>query len=129
MEIKKIKKFPFANITAFLYAIFAFLVTFGIFIYLLLKVILEKEMAGHLVEYIFINLGLDFLISLGVAVAAGVAGWIFGVIAAGMYNFFAREIGGVKVEFAEETDGAFINQKSTFAKTTVDKEKQELFKY
>jgi hypothetical protein len=121
LEIKKIKKLSFANIVALLHAFFAFLLTFGIFIYFLVKVVLEKETDGHLFKYIFINLGLDFLISLGVAVAAGAAGWIFGVIAAGLYNFFAREIGGVKAELANEIGQAAVIK--------TEEKKQELFKY
>lgn len=129
MEIQRIKKISFANIVALLHAFFAFIIVFGSFIYLLLKVIVEKDMAGHLAKYIFINLGLDFLVSLGVAAAAGAIGWVLGVITAGFYNFFAREIGGVKVDFIDETDSAFINQSLAFNRSAGDKEKQELFKY
>jgi uncharacterized membrane protein len=121
MEIKKIKKISLANIVALLHVFFAFIISFGIFIYLLVKIVLEKEMADKLVKYIFVNLGLDFLISLGVAVAIGVVGWIIGFIAAGMYNFFAREVGGAKIEFVDETGAAMVMK--------TEEKKQELFKY
>lgn len=78
-------------------------------------------MAGHLAEYIFINLGLDFIISLAVAIAFGLAGWLVGLIMAGFYNYLAREIGGVKVDFADEAGQAAVIK--------TEEKKQELFKY
>jgi|GEM_PF-1604029 hypothetical protein len=124
LEVKKISKLSLANIAALLYALFGFIVSFTALIYTLIKVILEKETAGKLAQYIFINLGLDFLIALGVAVIAGIIGWLVGLIAAAFYNFLAREIGGIKIEFLDETSVAPV----TKAESTL-KDKQELFKY
>jgi hypothetical protein len=134
-EVKKIAKLSLANIAALLYALFGFIASFAALVYGFIKVILEKETAGKLAQYIFINLGVDFLLSLGLAIIAGAFGWLIGLIASGCYNFLAREIGGVKIEFSDES--SFIKA-SSFAKATGDKQedkasdknnKQELFKY
>ena len=132
MEIKKIKILSLANIAGLLYALLGFLVFFAEFIYSLVKVILEKDTTGRLAYYILVNLGLAFLSSLVVAIIAGAAGWLIGLIAASWYNFLAREIGGVKIELAEEAEQEeiiVIEKKSSFIKVAEDKGKQELFKY
>lgn len=121
MEIKKIKKLSLAGIAASLYALFGFIITFSIFIYSLSKVILEKETSGKLAGYIFINLGLDFLISLAVAVGASIVGWVIGFLVSGFYNFSAGSIGGVKIEMADESGRTVVLKP--------EEKKQELFKY
>jgi ABC-type sulfate transport system permease component len=120
MEIKKIKKLSLANIVALFYALFGFVVPLAALVHALVKVIYEKETAGKLTSYIFINLGVDFLISLAVAVGAGIIGWLIGFIMAGFYNFLAREIGGVKIELADEAGQKIIK---------TEEKKQEFFKY
>jgi hypothetical protein len=130
-EIKKIAKLSLANIAALLYALFGFFASFAALIYSLIKVILEKETAGKLVQYIFINLGVDFLLSLGAAFIAGAIGWIVWFVASVFYNFIAKNIGGIKIELADEDNRPLlIKPESSFAKAVEDKNnKQDLFKY
>jgi hypothetical protein len=120
-EIKKIKKLSLANLAAFLCAFFAFIIIFSVFIGLIARVVREKETAGKLAKFIFINLGVDFLISLGAAIAVGIAAWVIGFLAAAFYNFIAKNIGGVKVEIIDEVGEAAVLK--------TEERKQELFKY
>jgi hypothetical protein len=134
-EVKKIAKLSLANIAALLYALFGFIATFAALVYGFIKVILEKETAGKLVQYIFINLGVDFLFSLGVAIIAGAIGWLVWFAASGFYNFIAKNIGGIKIELADESSFATATEdKAALIKTSEGKSmdknnKQELFKY
>ncbi|MDD5528046.1 MAG: hypothetical protein PHO56_03685 [Patescibacteria group bacterium] len=130
-EIKKIKKISAANIVALLYALFGFTASFITSIYSLIVFVREKQLADKLSIYILTNLGLSFLIALAAAIAAGIAGWLLGFITAAFYNFLAKNIGGVKIELADETFDELKKdeeiKKSPFAKAAGDK--QELFKY
>lgn len=122
-EIKKIKKLSIANIVALLYALFGFVASFAASIYALVVVITQKETAGKIYLYLLTNIGLGFLIALAAAIIAGAVGWLLAFVAAAFYNFLAKNIGGVKVELAEEA--------STFGEVKKPEEpkKQELFKY
>jgi len=121
MEIKKIAKLPLANIAALLYALFAFAGSLIVSIYSLIIFIRAKNISGKTAGYILTNLGLDFLIALAAAIIAGIIGWLLGIIAAAFYNFIAKNIGGIKIELADETGQA------TIVKPEI--KNQELFKY
>jgi hypothetical protein len=123
MEIKKIKKLSLANIVGSLYALFGFIASFAASIYALVIVINEKHAAGQIYLYILTNLGLGFLLALGVAIAAGIVGWLLGFIASAFYNYFSGQIGGVKIELDSEALTFSDGKKSDESK------KQELFKY
>jgi hypothetical protein len=120
-EVKKIKKLSLANIAALLYGLFGFIISFATLICALVKVILEKNITDQLAKFIFMNLGLDFLLSLAAAIIAGVIGWFIGLIASGFYNFLAKNIGGVKIELSDETGIA--------PAVGMEEKKQKLFKY
>jgi hypothetical protein len=130
-EIKKIKKLSLANIVALLYALFGFIASFATSIYALVVVINEKETAGKFWSFIGTNIGLGFLIALAAAIIAGAVGWLLGLIIAACYNYLAHQVGGVKVELADESGQAQVfkteEKKSSFVKAT--ESKQELFKY
>jgi hypothetical protein len=120
-EIKKIAKLPLANIAALIYALFAFASSLIVSIYSLIIFIREKNISGKTAGYILTNLGLDFLIALSAAIIAGIIGWLLGIIAAAFYNFIAKNIGGIKIELADET-----NQPLAIKPENI---KQDLFKY
>ncbi|HTW96916.1 MAG TPA: hypothetical protein VMD74_04645 [Candidatus Methylomirabilis sp.] len=120
-EIKRIKKLSLAKIVALAWALLAFIISFGFFIYSLVKIILEKNITSRLAYFIAVNLGLAFLSSLVVAIIAAAIGWLIGLLVSSWYNFIAREIGGVKIELAEE--------ESETEEVIIIEKKQELFKY
>jgi hypothetical protein len=120
-EIKKIKKLSLANIVALLYALFGFVASFSVTIYSLVTVITQKPMADKLLIYMATNLGLGFLIALAAALIAGAIGWLLGLVIAACYNYFAGQIGGVKVDLAEETAGE--------KKKVEEVKNNQLFKY
>jgi hypothetical protein len=121
IEIKKIKKLSIANIVALLYALFGFVASFAASIYALVVVITEKETTCKIYLYVLTNIGLGFLIALAAAIIAGAVGWLLALVAAAFYNFLAKNIGGIKVELADETGKAPVIK--------VEEKKQELFKY
>ena len=110
-----------AKIVALAWALLAFIISFGFFIYSLVKIILEKNITSRLAYFIAVNLGLAFLSSLVVAIIAAAIGWLIGLLVSSWYNFIAREIGGVKIELAEE--------ESETEEVIIIEKKQELFKY
>ena len=128
MEIKKIKKISLANIAGLLYALFGLITSFSVSIHFLIIIIREKQIAGKLAIYILTNLGLAFLIAIAAAIIAGAIGWLLGFITAIFYNFIAREIGGVKVELAEDSI-SLIKAESTAIKPAAEKINKDLFKY
>ncbi|MFA5247640.1 MAG: hypothetical protein WC415_00110 [Patescibacteria group bacterium] len=119
-EIKKIKKLSLANIVGPIYAVIGFLSSFGFSFYSLIKFAVGKNIDRTFFVWFFSTLGLGILISLATALAVGVLGWIMGILIAGFYNFFAREIGGIKIELGEEI---------IKSKNIIETKNNELFKY
>jgi hypothetical protein len=120
-EIKKIKKISLANIAASLYALFAFIGSFGASIYAIVFFVHGKQFDKQLALYILTNLGLGFLIALAAAIIAAILGWLMGFIAAGFYNFIVKTTGGLKIELVDEAGQAMAFKP--------EEKKQELFKY
>jgi hypothetical protein len=121
LEIKKIKKIPAANIIALLYAAFGFIASFTTSIYSLVLAVAHHNVSGKAFIYISTNVGLGFLIALAVAVIAAVFGWLLGIIGAAFYNFISKNIGGIKIELADEASQVLVFK--------TEEKKQELFKY
>ena len=120
-EIKKIKILSAANIAALLYALFGFagsLIASG---YSLVIFVRNNNINNKMALYILTNIGIDFLIALAAAVIAGIFGWLLGLIAAAFYNFIAKNIGGIKIELADEANQPPVMK--------TENTKQELFKY
>ena len=119
-EVKKIKKISLANIVGSLYASVGFLSSLGLSLYSLIKFAFGKSIDKTFFVWFFSTLGLNILISLAVAAGLLVFGWLAGALMAILYNFFAREIGGVKIDLAEE---------ECFKQKNIENNKQDLFKY
>jgi hypothetical protein len=119
-EIKKIKILSLANIVALICGSVAFLSAEIFYCHSVISAASRGSFKFFLV-LILVNFGLGFLISLFFALITGMAGWIIGILSAWFYNFFACEIGGVKIEFADE---AIVSSDES---PKIDK--QKLFKY
>jgi membrane associated rhomboid family serine protease len=119
-ELKKIKKISLANITGLIYAVVGFLSVLFFSLYSLIKFAIGKNIDKTFFAWFFTNIGLDILISLAAALVVGIFGWIAGILTAALYNFFAREIGGIKIELAEEV---------IKPKNIIETKNNELFKY
>ena len=100
-EIKKIKKISLANIVAVIYGLIGFFVSVGIAISVMANIILQKDFSGSIIIVTLFNVGSGILIGLIFSLIIACFGWLIGYILAGVYNWFARRVGGIKIELAE----------------------------
>lgn len=98
LEIKKIKKISLANIFAFFYAIVGFLSVSGFYAYAIIAALRTGQTVEPLNKFIWFNVGVGLLSGIFAAFFAGLAGWLIGFCAGGLYNIFAKRSGGLKVE-------------------------------
>jgi hypothetical protein len=122
-KVKKIGILSLANISALICGSLAFLSAAVFYCYSVISAASRGNFKFSIV-LILVNFGLGFLISLFSAIIAGAAGWITGVLVAWLYNFFTREIGGLKIEFVD-------TNRETVDVSKNDKEvtNKKLFKY
>lgn len=88
-EIKKIAPRSLANISGAVYFFFGFI--FGLFMFVI-SIIAGAE--GETARSLWFGIGALVLIPL----AYGAAGWLGGYLSAFIYNFFAKKVGGIKIE-------------------------------
>jgi hypothetical protein len=122
-KVKKIGILSLANIVSLICSSLAFL---SVEVFYGLSVISAASRGNFKASLILIlvNFGLGFLISFFTALIAGAVGWIIGVLVAGLYNFFAHEIGGVKIDFTD-TNGETVDVSKNDKEVT----NKKLFKY
>lgn len=100
-EIKAINKNSLAKITALIYGLAGFFVALLVAISTMANIILEKDFAGSVILVSLFNLGAGLLLGVLSALITALIGYILGYITAGVYNWFARKAGGVRVELIE----------------------------
>jgi len=100
-EIKSINKKSLANITALIYGLVGFFIAIILAISTMANIVLQKDFAGSVMLVTLFNIGAGLLLGVLSALLTAAVGWIMGYAMAGIYNWFAGKVGGVKVELAE----------------------------
>ena len=100
-EIKSINHRSLANITALIYGLVGFFIAVIIAISTMANIVLQKDFAGSVILVTLFNVGAGLLLGVLSAVLTAAVGWVIGYLLAGIYNWFAGKVGGIKVELAE----------------------------
>jgi len=103
-EVKKIQSLSLAKVVALFYGLVSFIVALGVAISAMANIVIQEDFNGSAVLVALFNLGAGLILGLAVAAVAAFFGWIFGLIAAVLYNLFAARFGGLKIELNEEGD-------------------------
>ena len=101
IEIKKIDKNSFAKIMALIYGLVGFFMAMVVAVFTIVKIVTRQDFQGSATLVILFNLGEGLLIGVLTALLTAVLGWIMGYIEAGIYNWFAKKVGGIKVDMGD----------------------------
>ena len=100
-EIKNIDKASLAKITALFYGFIGFFMALIVAIATMTNIITNRDFQGSVILVTLFNVGAGLLLGIITAFFTAAIGWVFGFISAGVYNWFAKKMGGVKVELTE----------------------------
>lgn len=100
-EIKKINKKSLAKIAALIYGLVGFFTAMTVAISTMANIITQRDFQGSVILVTLFNIGAGLLLGVVSALLTAVIGWIMGYIMAGIYNWFSKKAGGVKVELGE----------------------------
>lgn len=100
-EIKSIQKKSLAKVTALVYGLVGFFVAILVAISSMANIIWQKDFQGSVILVTLFNIGAGLLLGVLTALLTALVGWVMGYITAAIYNWFAKKVGGVKVELEE----------------------------
>jgi membrane associated rhomboid family serine protease len=100
-EIKKIQPSSLAKIAGLFYGIIGFFIAIGVAISAMANIIAQSDFQGSYIMVALFHLGIGILLGLAVSLLIGLLGWIFGFIAASLYNSFSKRIGGIKISLKD----------------------------
>ena len=101
-EIRKIRKISAANVSAFIYAVMGFVLSSCFYLFFMIEALINDHVVGPVRDFVLANLAFTFVLSLGVALAAGVFGWLLGFFVSLLYNIFAKRVKGIEVEVGDK---------------------------
>lgn len=100
-EIKKINKFSLAKIMALFSGLVGFIVGLVLASATVANIVLQKDFGGSPLMVTLFNLGAGILLSLLAAIIIAILGFFLGFIIAGLYNWYAKNVGGIKIELED----------------------------
>ena len=100
-EVKKINKKSLAKIMALIYGFIGFFIALIVAISTMANIMMQKDFSGSIILVTLFNIGAGLLLGVLSSLVTALIGWIIGYIAAGVYNWFAGKMGGVKIELAD----------------------------
>lgn len=103
-EIKNINKKSLAKIMALIYGFVGFFIALTVAISTMANIMMQKDFSGSVILVTLFNIGAGLLLGIITAFFTAAIGWVFGFISAGIYNWFAKKMGGVKIELIEVAD-------------------------
>lgn len=101
IEIKHINRKSLAKIAALFYGLVGFFVALITAILTIVNIIMQKDFQGSVILVALFNIGVGLLLGVLTALLTALFGWIIGYIAAGIYNWFVKKVGGIKVELED----------------------------
>lgn len=105
-EIKNLDKKSLAKIMALVYGLIGFFTALVVAISSMANIIMQKDFQGSVILVTLFNIGAGLLLGVLTALLTALVGWVAGYIMAGIYNWFARKVGGIKMELEDETEEA-----------------------
>lgn len=100
-EIKKINKKSLAKVTSLVYGLVGFFTAMTVAISTMANIVMQRDFQGSVILVTLFNVGAGLLLGVVSALLTAIIGWGMGYLMAGIYNWFARKVGGVKVELEE----------------------------
>ena len=100
-EIKIINKNSLAKIMALIYGLVGFFTALTVAISTMANIMMQKDFFGSIILVTLFNLVAGLLLGILSALVTALIGWLIGYITAGVYNWFARKVGGVRIELAD----------------------------
>ena len=100
-EIIKINKISLAKITALIYGWVGFVVALILAVSTMANIMMQKDFSGSIILVILFNVGAGLLLGVITFLVMALIGWMIGYVAAGIYNWFAQKVGGIKIELME----------------------------
>lgn len=100
-EIKSINKNSLAKITALIYGLAGFFIALTVAISTMANIMTQKDFSGSVILVTLFNLGAGLLLGVLSALVTALIGWLIGYIVAGIYNWFAKKVGGIKIELTD----------------------------
>lgn len=104
-EIKSINKNSLAKMMALIYGLAGFFIALTVAVSTMANIIMQKDFSGSIILVTLFNLGAGLLLGVLSALITALIGWLIGYITAGIYNWFARKVGGIKIELTEVVAG------------------------
>lgn len=104
-EIKSINKSSLAKITALIYGLAGFFAALTVAVSTMANIVMQKDFSGSVILVTLFNIGAGLLLGVLSALITALIGWLIGYITAGIYNWFAKKVGGIKIELTETVEG------------------------
>jgi hypothetical protein len=99
-EIKNINKNSLAKIFGLFYGLVGFFMAIGVAAFTVINITFKEDFEGSAIMVALFNFGAGLLLGVMVALAVAAIGWLLGYIVGGLYNWFAKKVGGIKIELA-----------------------------
>lgn len=103
-EIKNINKISLAKITALIYGLAGFFIALAVAVSTMANIMMQKDFSGSIILVTLFNIGAGLLLGVLSSLVTALIGFCLGYLAAGIYNWFAKKVGGIKVELAEVSE-------------------------
>lgn len=100
-QIKKINAISLANATALMYGFAGFFISSVLAVSVIAYLVSHENSGGSVVLITLFNVGAGLLLGILSFMFTALTGWIMGYAAAGIYNWFAKRTGGIKIELAD----------------------------
>ncbi len=100
-EIKNVNKKSLAKITALVYGLVGFITALVVALSTIANIMLQRDFRGSVILVALFNVGAGLLLGVLTALVTALIGWVMGYLTAGIYNWFARKTGGVKVDLSD----------------------------
>ncbi|MFH0955911.1 MAG: hypothetical protein V1801_01700 [Candidatus Falkowbacteria bacterium] len=114
-EIKNINKMSLVKITALIYGFVGFFIALAVAVSTIANIMAQKDFSGSIILVILFNVGAGLLIGVLSSLVTALIGGAIGYIAAGVYNWFSRKAGGIKIELADVVE---TKKENDIAETT-----------
>ena len=100
-EIKTINKISLAKITALIYGLAGFFMALAVAISTMANIMTQRDFSGSVILVSLFNMGAGLLLGVLSSLVTALIGWLIGYITAGVYNWFASKVGGVRIELTD----------------------------
>ena len=117
-EIKNINKKSLAKITALIYGLVGFFIALTVAISTMANIMMQKDFSGSIILVTLFNVGAGLLLGVLSSLVTALIGFCLGYIAAGIYNWFSKKVGGIKIELADANNVVEVKPEEHIAETT-----------